>query len=102
MKILLDHLIQESGEECQFGHLPEMCCNSPSQLSVLTSESFSERIISTANLLVETHRLHLNDDMIDRIIVLRMNKRFMERVRSKNIFSSVMFGNIMSGESAKV
>ena len=102
VKILLDHLIQESGEELQFGCLPEMCFNSPCQLGVLTSESFSERMISIANLLVETHWLHLNDKMIDKLIVLRMSKRFMERVGSKNVFSLVMFGNVLSHESAKV
>ena len=93
MKILLDHLIRESGEERQFGRLPGMCCDSPCQLGALTSECFSKRMISTANLIVDTHRLRLNDDMIDKLIVLRMNKRFMERVRSKNVFSSAMFGN---------
>ena len=102
MTILLDHSIQESGEERQFGSLPEMFSNSPYQLDVLTSESFSERMISTANLLVDTHHLHLNDGMIDKLIVLRMNKRFMERVRSKKVFSSVMFDKILSNESEKV
>ena len=86
MKILLDHLIQESVEERQCGCLPEMCCNCPCQLGALTSEIFFERMISTDNLLVDTHRLHLNDDMIDKLIVLHMNKRFMERVRSKEVF----------------
>ena len=78
MKTLLDRMIKESGEECKFGYLPEMCCNSPVQLGALTSENFSERMISAANLLVDTHRLHLNDDMIDKIIFLRMNKKFID------------------------
>ena len=41
-----------------------MCCNSAVQLGALTSESFSERMISAAILLVDTYRLHLNDEMI--------------------------------------
>ena len=53
---------------------------------MLTSDIFSERVTSAANLLVETHWLHLNDEMIDNIIVLRMSKRFMERVRAKKDF----------------
>ena len=65
-------MIQESGEERQFACLPEIYCNSLVQLGVLTSESFSERTISTANLLVDTHRLNLNDDIIDKRVVLRM------------------------------
>ena len=76
MNILLDHLILETREECQFGCLPEMCCNSPCQLTVLTLESFSERMISAANLIVDTYRLYLNDGMIDKRTVVLMNKRF--------------------------
>ena len=102
MNILLDHLIQESREEYQFGCLPEMFCNCTCQLGVLTYKSFSERMISAANLLVDAHRLHLNDDMIDKLIILRMDKRFMERVRSKKVFSSIIIGNIESDQSAKV
>ena len=102
MKINFDDLIQENGEERQFVYLPEIFCNSPYQLSVLNSESFSERMVSAANLLFDIHILHLNDDIIDKRVVLRMNKRFMERVRSKKFFSSVMFGNIESDQSAKV
>ena len=69
---------------------------------MLTSESFSERMISAANLLFDTHQLYLNDNTRDKLNVLLMNKRLMERVRSKKFFSSAMFGNIRSEESAKV
>ena len=102
MKVLLDHLIQESREERRFECLLEMRSNSPCQLGVLTSESFSYAIIITANILVGIYWLHLNDDMIDKLIALRMNKRFVEKVRSKKVFSSVIFGNIESNESEKV
>ena len=53
--------MQEIGEERKFGIIPEIFCNLPCQLAVLTSKSFSERMISAANLLVGTHRLRLND-----------------------------------------
>ena len=62
--------------------LPEMHYDPRCQLGALTSESFSEIMIVRANLLVEIHQLHLNDDMIDMLIVLHMNKRFMGIVRS--------------------
>ena len=55
MKVLMDHYIEEIVRERKFGYLPEMCCDSPCQLGVLTSESFSERMISVANLLADTH-----------------------------------------------
>ena len=84
MKILLDRVIKESRNERQFVHFPKMFCNSPIQLGALTSEIFSEMMISADNLLVGAHRLYLNDEMIDKLIALRMNKKFMDRV--KDIF----------------
>ena len=102
MKILLDNVIKESGDERKFGHLPEMCCNYPAQLGALTSESFSERMVSVSNLLVDTHRLHFNDDMIDKLISLSMKSKFMGRVRSKNVFSTIMFENTESNKRTKV
>ena len=80
----------------------ETRCDSPCQLGVLTSESFSQRMMSAANLLVDTRRLHLNNEMADKMITLHMSKRLMERVRTKNDFSSAMFGSILSDGSAKV
>ena len=68
MKILLDYMIKKSRGERQFGLLPEMCSNSPVYLGEFTSESFSEIMKSADNLLVDTHRMHLNDDMIDNLI----------------------------------
>ena len=79
-----------------------MCCNSPLQLGALTSESFSERIVSVANLLVDDHRLHSNDEMINKLIALRMDKKFMNRIHSKNSISTMQFDNIESNERPKV
>ena len=56
MKTLMDHLIEESGEKRKFGHLPEARSDSTFQLGILASESFSERIRSAANILVDTRR----------------------------------------------
>ena len=63
-----------------------MCTKSPVQLGALTSESFSERMTSSANLLVDAHRLKFGDDMIDELVVLNMNNKFMDRTRSKTTF----------------
>ena len=101
MKILLDHVIKENGEKRKFGCLPETCCNYPLRLGVLTSGSFSERMISAANLLVDAHRLHLNDGMIDKFIVFHVNKKFMDRIRSKNAISAMHFEKIESNKRSK-
>ena len=55
-----------------------------------------------ANLLVDSHRLHLNDDMIDKVIALRINKKFMDRIRSKKSVITMQFENIDSNKRAKV
>ena len=53
MKTLMCNLIGESVEKRKFGCPPEMRSNSPFQLDALMSESFPEKIISTANILVD-------------------------------------------------
>ena len=73
-----------------------MCKHSPCQLSTLTSEIFSERMISTLNLRIKTHRISLDYNDVDKIIVLRMNKKFMERVQRKEAFTSILFQDILS------
>ena len=102
MKMLLDHMTEVSREECRFGSLPEMCPNSPVQFGALTSESFSERIMSAANLLVDAHRLCFGDCMIDKLIALRMNKKFMDRIRNKPVFSTMQFDNMDANKRIKV
>ena len=79
----MNRLIEESGEQRKFRHLPEMCYASPCQLGALTSESFSERIIIAVNLLVNTYRIRLDQGNTDNMIDLRTSKRLMERVRTK-------------------
>ena len=51
----MEHLMEENREHRKFACLPDVCSNSPSQLGALTHESFSERMISAANILVDTH-----------------------------------------------
>ena len=82
VKMFIDHVIKESGEERKFGCLPVVGYNPPAQLGALNSESFSKRMISAANLLVHAHRLHLNDDVIDKLIVLHMDRKLIDRIRS--------------------
>ena len=63
------------------GYLPLMCKNSPVQLGALSAQSFAERMISAGNLLITRKRTLLDDDLINKLIVLRMNRKFMEFMR---------------------
>ena len=79
-----------------------MCTKSPVQLGALTSESFSERMTSSANLLVDVHRLKFGDDATDELIVLRANKKFMDRMRSKTTFAIMTLETMDASERVKV
>ena len=91
METLLEHLIEESGKHRKCGYLPDVCSNSPCQLDVLKSERFSERMIITANILDHAHRTRLDHEIIDKMTVLRVGKRLMERVRREEAFTSISF-----------
>ena len=102
MKIVLENVTEVSGSERKFGCLPETCTKSPVQLGTMTSERFSERMTSSANLLVDTHCLKFGDGMIDKLIVLRMNKKFIDKIRSKSTFSTITFETMDANKRSKV
>ena len=60
MKTIMKHLIEAIGETRKFGCIPETRSNSPCKLGALTSESFSERMISAANLIFYVHQIRLD------------------------------------------
>ena len=57
---------------------------------------------STANVLVDTPRLRFGDGMIDKLVALRINKKFMDRIRSKNVFSTMQLENMDASKRIKV
>ena len=102
MKVLLDHMAETSRPGRKFGHLLEICTKSHVQLGALTSEIFSERMVICANLLVDTYRLKFGDDMIDKLITLRMNKKFMDRMRCKTTFVTMALDEMDANKRMKV
>ena len=53
-------------------------------------------MISNANLLVDPHRLNFGDDMIDKLVVLRMNNAFIDRLRNDKAHATMNFDNMDS------
>ena len=102
MNTLMEHLIEENEKHLKFECLPDVRSNSPCQLGALISESFSQQIISAANLLVEVHHIRLDHKSIDKMVGWRTSKRFMERVQRKNAFTSIMFHNSLTHEHASL
>ena len=66
-----------------FGYLPLMCKSSPCQLGALNSQAFAERMISGANLIITKKRTRLDNELLEKLIVLRMNKKYIEKQREK-------------------
>ena len=80
----------------KFEYLYEMCKNSRCQLGALSSQSYVERMNSTANLLVTKNRTLLDHDIIDKLVVLRMNRSFMMMTRTRQAATYVTMGNSVS------
>ena len=68
-------------QEKVYGYLPLMAGCSTGQIGALNAESFCERTLSCAsNVLTEGNTL-LGDEELEMLVVLRMNRRFMEFMR---------------------
>ena len=66
--------------EKEFGHLPKMAI---ARLSGNMSSSFVERMNSCAKLIFTDGRTLLSDEELDMVVVLRMNRKFMEYMRGR-------------------
>ena len=56
---------------------------SPCQLGALNAQSFVERMNSCAKLIVGEKRTNLRHELIDKLVILRMNLKFMIYCRGK-------------------
>ena len=65
-----------------------MCKASSCQLGALNVQSFAERIISVENLIITKKRIKLDNNLLKQLIVLGMNREFMECARHDKIASS--------------
>ena len=61
-----------------------MCRLSPCQLVALNAQSFVERMNSCAKLIVGEKRTGLKHELIDKLVILRMNLKFMIYCRGKH------------------
>ena len=71
-------------DRSRFGFLPLMagCCDG--QIGALNAESFAERVISGSNLVMTNGSTLLGDKRLEKLVVLRMNREFMEFMRREN------------------
>ena len=83
-KVLSDMVRSESlliqrGKAAKFGYLPMM---SVATLGALNAESFCERVLSCVKLVVSDLHVRLKAEEIHMLVMLRMNRNFMEYMRS--------------------
>ena len=84
MSILMNAIERYNKENNNtFGYLPMMCRLSPCQLGALNAQSFVERMNSCAKLIVGEKRTSLRHELIDKLVILRMNLKFMIYCRGK-------------------
>ena len=77
MKPIMLHLEQVNKEKRNIcGYLPLMCKSSPVQLGTLNAQSHAERMNSSGNLMVTKHRLQISDDIVNKMVCIKINKPF--------------------------
>ena len=72
-----------SGKHPNFGFIPLMAISSQYNIGALNAESFCERIISAGNLVMTDGNTLLNDNELEMLILLRINRDFMIFMREK-------------------
>ena len=53
-------------------------------------------MVNAENIVDDAHRTLLDHDHIDKMVTLRMNKKFMERARHKDAFTSIKVQYVLS------
>jgi hypothetical protein len=74
-------VISEDPGRVKYGFLPLLAGCGDAQIGALNAESFAERIISGANLVMNEGNTLLADKHLEMLVVLRMNRKFMEFMR---------------------
>eukprot|EP00295_Goniomonas_pacifica_P031926 CAMPEP_0175968826 /NCGR_PEP_ID=MMETSP0108-20121206/40118_1 /TAXON_ID=195067 ORGANISM="Goniomonas pacifica, Strain CCMP1869" /NCGR_SAMPLE_ID=MMETSP0108 /ASSEMBLY_ACC=CAM_ASM_000204 /LENGTH=238 /DNA_ID=CAMNT_0017297533 /DNA_START=102 /DNA_END=815 /DNA_ORIENTATION=+ len=73
LKMNPGELYLEAEQDARFGAIPSMASCSIGQLGALNAESFCERVISAANLVMTDGRTMLSDEELEWCVVLRIN-----------------------------
>ena len=74
-----ESLLIQRGKAAKFGYLPMMAV---ATLGALNAESFCERVLSCVKLVVSDLHVRLKAEEIRMLVMIRMNRNFMEYMRS--------------------
>jgi hypothetical protein len=67
----------------KYGLVSLMAVASPYTIGALNAESFSERVISAANLIMDEGNTAPDDEELEMMVILRIDREFMKFMRSK-------------------
>ena len=84
MGVLYKKIQKTDPERKVYGFLPLMAANSYGQIGALNAESFCERVLSAANLIVTKGNTLLADEEVIMAVLLRINREFMEHMRANH------------------
>ena len=71
-------------ERQQYGLIPKMAAGSKACTSFLPAASFCERVNSVAKDVMTDARLLMKDNALEKMVVLRINRKFMEYMCKKH------------------
>ena len=81
MGVIMREIKEEDKQGTLFGYLPKMAMASKGCIGALMASSFCERINSQANLILTEGNTWLSDEEMEKLVVLRMNRKFMSFMR---------------------
>lgn len=88
MGIVYLDILKTDPDRSHFGFMPHLASSSTGEIGALSAESYSERIISAANVTMTDANTRMKDDVLEMLVVLRMNREFMLFMRA-NYFSEI-------------
>jgi len=91
-----DSLRMQKGQSAKFGYWPMMAV---ATLGALNADSFCERVLSCVKLVVSDLHVSLKAEEIRMLVMLRMNREFMDYMRASYL-SSLLLVSIPSDSSS--
>ena len=83
MTLPMGKLYKDLAKDPKLGYLPLMAQFSKGQIGVLNAESFCERCLSCANLVMTDGNTMLSNEELEMLTILRMNENFMDYMRTR-------------------
>lgn len=82
--ILYRRIVEADFDRSLYGWIPRMAAASWGQIGALNAESFCERALRAAGHVLDEGNTLLDNDELEKLVILRMNRSFMQFMRSNH------------------